>query len=129
VTDAGQLLGTWTTRTLDGQDVHAVRASGGRPLALTFVRLEGELRWHANDIVNAHSGTFTVSPDGRFHASETMSTMVGSIGNRPRYKRNPQAVQQATEARLVTVPDGSPPTLKLLDGSTVLAVYTSHSPQ
>ena len=128
VIDAGQVLGTWTTRTLDGQDVRAVRASGGRPLALTFVRLDGELRWHANDIVNAHSGTLTVSPDGRFHGSETMSTMVGSIGTRPRYQRNPQAVQQASEARLVTAP-GSPPTLQLLDAGAVLAVYTRQSPE
>jgi hypothetical protein len=36
VTDVGQVLGTWTRRTLDGQELRAVRASGGPPLALTF---------------------------------------------------------------------------------------------
>ena len=129
VTDAGLLLGTWMTQTLDGQDVRALRAHSGRPLAVTFVRLEGELRWHANDVANAHSGTFSVSAQGRFDAIKQMITAVGTIDSRPLFRRNPQAVEQATEARLLPAADGKPPTLRLLGVGTVIAVYTGHAPE
>lgn len=124
VTDVRRILGSWSTVELDGQNVRAVRGSADRPLGVKFERYDGELRWGGNDLLNYHSGTFSVSKDGRFQANPGASTLVGSIGDRELYLRNPEAVQQATEARLVAATPVDPPRLLLLAGGKLIGVYT-----
>lgn len=120
VSDARDLLGTWRTAELDGQDVSTVRDRSGKPLTLTFKEVNGQLRWTATDVLNGHSGTFDVSTQGRFQAIETGVTAVGSTGTGPRYVRNAEVVVQATSARLLSA---SPEKLMLLAGDKVVATF------
>jgi hypothetical protein len=124
VTSAQELLGAWWTTELDGQDVSAVRDRSDRPLGVTFQQYGGQLRWSANDIVNYHSGTFSVSAQGRFLANEESVTAVGTTGNGPQYLRNPQVVVRATQARIVAPTPTKPAKLLLLTGDKIVAVYT-----
>jgi hypothetical protein len=80
-------------------------------------------RWGANDIVNYHSATFSVSKEGQFLASQGTVTAVGTTGKGPQYLRNPEAVEQATEARLVAAAPTDPSKLLLLAGGKIIAVY------
>jgi hypothetical protein len=129
VTVARVLLGSWWAVELDGQNVRAVRDGGDRPLGVTFEQYGTQLRWGANDIINYHSGTFSVSKEGRFVANQGTVTSVGTTGKEPLYLQNPQAVEQATEARLVAATPADPPKLLLLTGGKIIAVYTPAAPR
>jgi hypothetical protein len=90
VTNARQLLGSWWTIELDGQNVRAVRDDSDRPLGVKFEQYGTQLRWGANDIVNYHSATFSVSKEGQFLASQGTVTAVGTTGKGPQYLRTPR---------------------------------------
>jgi hypothetical protein len=128
VTDARRLLGAWQTIELDGKDVSAVRDGGGQPLGVTFLRYGGQLNWGANDLTNYHSGKYSVSGAGVFRANPGAVTEVGTIGNREQYLRNPEAVQEATEARLVAATATGPPQLLLIAHEKIIAVCTPAVP-
>jgi len=118
VTTAEQLLGSWRTVELDGQDVR------DQPLRVTF-RWNGAQLWcSANDTVNTHSGPVSVSKQGQFLAHLTIMTFVGPPETGPQHQRNPQAVEQATEARLVPATPTDPRKLLLLAQRKIIAVYT-----
>jgi hypothetical protein len=104
--------------------VRAVRDRGNRPLGVKFEQDGTTLRWGANDVINYHSGTFSVSKDGQFRANPGTVTSVGMTGNHELYLRNPQAVEQATEARVVAATPTEPPKLLLLTHGKITAVYT-----
>jgi len=123
VTDARQILGTWQTTELDGQNVRAVRDGSDQPLEVRFEQTDGQLRWGANDDVNYHSGALSVSREGRFRADKGTVTLVGTVGHGPAYLRNPEAVEQATQARLVAASPTGPATLLLLANGRTIAVY------
>ncbi len=123
VTSEAQILGTWNTVWLDGQDVADVRDPNGRKLAVRFQRSEGELWWIANDCCNDHNGDFSVGDDGRFRAEPGGMTLVACFTSVTLYPRNPQVVVEATEARIVNA-DSTAPQLRLLVDGEVLAVYT-----
>jgi hypothetical protein len=124
VTSAHELLGSWLTTELDGQNVRAVRDGSDRPLGVTFKQDGDQLRWGANDIVNYHSGTFSVSAQGRFLATQESVTAAGTTGKGPQYVRNPEVLVQAAEARLVAPAGNEPAKLLLLTGGKIVAVYT-----
>jgi hypothetical protein len=96
---------------------------------VTFEQHGTQLRWGANDIINYHSGTFSVSKQGRFLANQGTVTTVGTTGKEPLYLQNPQAVEQATEARLVAATPADPPKLLLLTRGKIIAVYTPAAPE
>jgi hypothetical protein len=124
VTNGRQLLGSWWTIDLDGQNVRGVRDGSKRPLGVEFEQRGTQLWWGANDIINYHSGTFSVSKEGQFLANPGTSTLVGAIGIEQLHRRNPEAVKQATEARLVAATPTDPPKLLLLTRGKIIAVYT-----
>ena len=124
VTDARQLLGSWWTIELDGQNMRAARDKGDRPLVVTFSQNGTQLWWSANDIVNDNGGPFSVSKQGQFLAHRTIVSFVGPPDKGPQYRRNPQAVEQATEARFVTATPTDPAKLLLLTHGKLIAVYT-----
>ena len=124
VTSAQQLLGSWTTIELDGRDVRADRDLHNHPLGLKFFQYGDELWWSANDIVNANSGPVSVSERGQFQAQLQRATFVGPPEAGPQYERNPEVVEQATEARLVAATDSTSAKLLLLTDGKVTAVYT-----
>jgi len=124
VTVADQLLGSWSTIELDGQNVRAIRDGGNRPLGVKFEQDGTTLRWGASDVVNYHSGTFSVSKDGRFQANPGTMTYLGTTEKVQLYPRNPEAVEQATEAHVVAPTPTEPPKLLLLTGGKITAVYT-----
>lgn len=125
VTSAEQLFGSWWTTRLDGQDVRSARDRSGNPLVSWFGRndADGTLWWGANDGCNDHGGTVTVSGDGRLLAAGGVSTQVGCIGGVQIYPRNPEVVQQATQARIVAASSTTPRRLVLLADERVIAEY------
>jgi hypothetical protein len=128
VTDPHQIFGSWQTIQLDGKDVRAVRDAGGQPLGVTFELINARPGWVANDVINANDGVYSVSKDGQFRATPTFSSAVGGDRNREQYRRNPEAVQQATEARLVAATPTGLPELLLLTDAKIIAVYTPTTP-
>jgi hypothetical protein len=122
VTAVSQLRGTWQALELDGRDVHAAHDSGGQPLQVRFSAGTKEWMWGANDDVNWHSGTFSVSAQGRFEAHEVSVTLAGRIGG-PKYLQNPDAVSQANKARIAPATSAAPAKLFLLADDRVLGVY------
>ena len=123
VTDGRQLLGSWMTIELDGHNVRAARDDSKRPLTVKFDQRGTQLWWGANDTMNAHSGTLSVAKDGRFLANKGTVTLVGTTNGKTRYLRNPEAVEQATEARIMAATPTSPPRLLLLTAGELVAVY------
>ena len=124
VTSARQLLGSWTTIELDGRNVRADRDLHNHPLRVKFFQYGDELWWSANDIVNENSGPVSVSEQGQFQAQLQRATFVGPPEEGPQYERNPEVVEQATEARLVAATASTPAKLLLLTDGKVTAVYT-----
>ncbi len=143
VTSTQQILGSWATIELDGQAVSTVLGAGDRPLGVTFDVLNDSrslpsgvsphpdvLQWHANDIINGHNGTFTLSENGRFEAVERSVTAVG-YGSPLTAKdrlglRNAEVVPRATQVRLVT--STNPPQLLLFHAGKVVAIYQRTPP-
>jgi hypothetical protein len=128
VTDPHQLFGSWQTIQLDGKDVRAVRDTGDQPLGVTFYLINTKPGWVANDVTNANDGIYSVSTSGQFRATATFSSAVGPARDREQYRRNPEAVQEATEARLVAATPTGPPELLLLADAKIVAVYTPMTP-
>ncbi|WP_436532157.1 hypothetical protein [Actinoplanes sp. HUAS TT8] len=121
VTRADQLVGSWRTIMLDGQDMRDVRDRAGKPLGVTFETA----MWGAGDGLNYSSAEFSVSPDGRFQSGQVATTAIGSIDGRGIYPRNGQVVGEATEMRLVP---GNPATLLLLVQGKIVAEYEATVP-
>ncbi len=122
VTSEAQILGTWHTVWLDGQDVADVTDRNGRKLTVRFQRTESELWWMANDGCNDHSGHFSISDDGLLRAEPGGMTQVACLPSVTLHPRNPQVVVEATEARIVNA-DSTTPQLRLLAGKEVLGIY------
>jgi hypothetical protein len=126
VTDVHQLLGTWQATELDGKDVRGVVSFGSQPLSVTFSLFDKQWIWGANSAGAGHgySGAFSVTALGRFEAAKRVAvTTNGYVGNQGEDTANPDAVQHATEARIVDATPAGPTKLLLLNDGRILGVY------
>lgn len=124
VTSPDELYGVWQTVRLDGQDVHALRDSSGRPLTVSFGASTGKPMWFASDGCNTYGGDLAITVSGAFAADQGVAGLVRCVRT-PVSPRNVSAVRDADQAQTLAATGDSPRRLILTKGGVITAEYTA----